>query len=96
MTLVLPPLLWTSSVDHCWTSFHAELEKVGKFHEQLASKADELVLTIDTWIKEKEKIKLKARASFRLCAPKAERVARVGLTRVSSSRRHSSAKMVQS
>jgi DNA repair exonuclease SbcCD ATPase subunit len=59
------PKLWKKtnkeigSVDHCWTSFHAELEKVGKFHEQLASKADELVLTIDTWIKEKEKIKLK-------------------------------------
>jgi hypothetical protein len=47
------------TVEHSWTTFHAELEKVGKFHEQLASKAEELVVTMDTWVKEKEKTKLK-------------------------------------
>jgi hypothetical protein len=46
-------------VEHSWTTFHAELEKVGKFHEQLASKAEELVLTLDNWVKEKEKTKIK-------------------------------------
>jgi hypothetical protein len=48
-----------STVEHSWTTFHAELEKVGKFHEQLASKAEELVLTLDNWVKEKEKTKIK-------------------------------------
>ncbi|ELR20066.1 SH3 domain containing protein [Acanthamoeba castellanii str. Neff] len=47
------------TVEHSWTTFHAELEKVGKFHEQLASKAEELVLTLDNWVKEKEKTKIK-------------------------------------
>ncbi len=46
-------------MEHSWTTFHAELEKVGKFHEQLASKAEELVLTLDNWVKEKEKTKIK-------------------------------------
>lgn len=65
LSKTVDPKLWKrtdkeiGTVEHSWTTFHAELEKVGKFHEQLASKAEELVITVDTWLKEKEKTKLK-------------------------------------
>jgi len=59
------PKLWKKTdkeigtVEKSWSTFNSELEKVGKFHEQLASQAEEIVVTIDTWIKEKEKVKQK-------------------------------------
>jgi hypothetical protein len=43
-------------LSQCWSSFHTELEKVGKQHDQLATLiGKDMVTEMEAWVKEKDK-----------------------------------------
>jgi len=56
------PKLWKKTdkeigtLSQCWSSFHSELEKVGKQHDQLATLiGKDMVTEMEAWVKEKDK-----------------------------------------